>query len=145
LLDEVALVAAPCHVYGAHFAGAESEAGYSHRQEVGRVDAGFPAARVANMGTVVQRAALGRPLPAPLSGEVQDLGGPTRQGQQSQGAAQVVGRRTGAAPAVEDGIGGALVPVLGVAVIAAFILYYWLPITGETAAAKRRRQRGPRT
>jgi uncharacterized membrane protein len=40
---------------------------------------------------------------------------------------------------------GALVPVLGVAVIAAFILYYWLPITGETAAAKRRRQRGHRT
>ncbi|MFE4996883.1 hypothetical protein ACFRH4_37290 [Streptomyces mirabilis] len=34
---------------------------------------------------------------------------------------------------------GALVPVLGVAVIAAFIIYYWLPISGEIAAAKRRR------
>jgi hypothetical protein len=26
---------------------------------------------------------------------------------------------------------GALLPALGVAVIAAFILYYWLPISGE--------------
>nr|QIZ00896.1 hypothetical protein HEP87_53465 [Streptomyces sp. S1D4-11] len=34
---------------------------------------------------------------------------------------------------------GALVPVLGVAVIAALILYFWLPISGEIAAAKRRR------
>jgi len=34
---------------------------------------------------------------------------------------------------------GALVPVLGMAVIAAFIPYYWLPIRGETAAARRRR------
>lgn len=39
---------------------------------------------------------------------------------------------------------GALVPVLGVAVIAAFILYFWLPIAGEIPAAKRRRQRGHR-
>jgi uncharacterized membrane protein len=31
---------------------------------------------------------------------------------------------------------GALLPVLGVAVIAAFIPYYWLPIRGEIAAAK---------
>lgn len=34
---------------------------------------------------------------------------------------------------------GALVPVLGVAVIATFIIYFWLPIPGEIAAAKRRR------
>jgi uncharacterized membrane protein len=31
---------------------------------------------------------------------------------------------------------GALVPVLGVTVIAAFIPYYWLPIRGEIASAK---------
>jgi uncharacterized membrane protein len=35
---------------------------------------------------------------------------------------------------------GALLPVLGMAVIAAFIPYYWLPIRGETASAKPRRQ-----
>ena len=35
---------------------------------------------------------------------------------------------------------GALLPVLGMAVIAAFIPYYWLPIRGETA--KPRRDRG---
>ncbi|MFE2718940.1 TMEM175 family protein [Streptomyces mirabilis] len=40
---------------------------------------------------------------------------------------------------------GALVPVLGVAVIAAFIIYFWLPIAGEIAEAKRRRRRGHRT
>jgi uncharacterized membrane protein len=34
---------------------------------------------------------------------------------------------------------GALVPVLGMAVIAAFIPYYWLPIRGEIARARRRR------
>jgi uncharacterized membrane protein len=34
---------------------------------------------------------------------------------------------------------GALVPILGVAVIAAFIPYYWLPIRGEIAGAARRR------
>jgi hypothetical protein len=34
---------------------------------------------------------------------------------------------------------GALVPVLGLAVIAAFIPFYWLPIRGETARAKPRR------
>jgi hypothetical protein len=33
---------------------------------------------------------------------------------------------------------GALLPALGVAVIAAFIPYYWLPILGEIARAKRR-------
>jgi uncharacterized membrane protein len=33
---------------------------------------------------------------------------------------------------------GALLPVLGVAVIAAFIPYYWLPIRGEIASAKPR-------
>jgi uncharacterized membrane protein len=33
---------------------------------------------------------------------------------------------------------GALVPVLGIAVIAAFIPYYWLPIRGEIARAKPR-------
>jgi TMEM175 potassium channel family protein len=33
---------------------------------------------------------------------------------------------------------GALVPILGVAVIAAFIPYYWLPIAGEVAREKRR-------
>jgi uncharacterized membrane protein len=31
---------------------------------------------------------------------------------------------------------GALLPVLGVAVVAAFIPYYWLPIRGETASEK---------
>ena len=36
---------------------------------------------------------------------------------------------------------GALLPPLGVAVIAAFIPYYWLPIAGEIAKAKRRRDR----
>ena len=34
---------------------------------------------------------------------------------------------------------GALVPVLGVVVIVAFIPYYWLPISGEVAKVKRRR------
>lgn len=37
---------------------------------------------------------------------------------------------------------GALLPALGLAVIAAFIPYYWLPIAGEIAKAKRRRGRG---
>ena len=37
---------------------------------------------------------------------------------------------------------GALLPLLGVVVIAAFIPYYWLPIAGEIARAKRRRGRG---
>lgn len=37
---------------------------------------------------------------------------------------------------------GALLPALGVAVIAAFVVYYWLPIPGETARAKRRRGGG---
>jgi TMEM175 potassium channel family protein len=32
---------------------------------------------------------------------------------------------------------GALLPALGVAVIAAFILYYWLPISGEIERARR--------
>jgi uncharacterized membrane protein len=36
---------------------------------------------------------------------------------------------------------GALLPALGVAVIAAFIAFYWLPIAGEIAEAKRRRSR----
>jgi hypothetical protein len=35
---------------------------------------------------------------------------------------------------------GALLPVLGMAVIAAFIPYYWLPIPGEIARAKPRRR-----
>ncbi|MFD0067837.1 TMEM175 family protein [Streptomyces sp. NPDC056690] len=39
---------------------------------------------------------------------------------------------------------GALLPVLGVAVISAFILYYWLPIAGEIARARRRRDGGGR-
>jgi len=34
---------------------------------------------------------------------------------------------------------GALLPVLGIAVIGAFIPYYWLPIRGEIAGAKPRR------
>ncbi|GAA1243275.1 hypothetical protein GCM10009609_03400 [Pseudonocardia aurantiaca] len=34
---------------------------------------------------------------------------------------------------------GILVPPLGVAVIAAFIPYYWLPIRGEIARMRRRR------
>jgi hypothetical protein len=33
---------------------------------------------------------------------------------------------------------GALLPVLGVTVIAAFIVYYWLPISGEIGSAKPR-------
>jgi len=37
---------------------------------------------------------------------------------------------------------GAWLPVLGVAVIAAFIPFYWLPIAGEVAKAKRRRDGG---
>ncbi|MET7967614.1 hypothetical protein [Micromonospora sp. NPDC005305] len=36
---------------------------------------------------------------------------------------------------------GALVPALGVAVIAAFIPFYWLPIRGETGRAGPRRGR----
>ncbi len=34
---------------------------------------------------------------------------------------------------------GAVLPVLGVIVIAAFIPYYWLPIAGEIARIRRRR------
>ncbi|MFG1808263.1 TMEM175 family protein [Streptomyces sp. NPDC049040] len=37
---------------------------------------------------------------------------------------------------------GALIPVLGLASIGAFIVYYWLPIAGEISEAKRRRHRG---
>jgi uncharacterized membrane protein len=37
---------------------------------------------------------------------------------------------------------GALLPVLGMAVIAAFVPYYWLPIRGEVARAKPRRDGG---
>jgi uncharacterized membrane protein len=37
---------------------------------------------------------------------------------------------------------GALLPVLGMAVIAAFIPYYWLPIRGETASSKPRHVSG---
>ncbi|MFG2826883.1 TMEM175 family protein [Streptomyces sp. NPDC048434] len=37
---------------------------------------------------------------------------------------------------------GALLPVLGLVVIAAFIPYYWLPIAGEIAKVKRRHGRG---
>ncbi|CDR08651.1 TMEM175 family protein [Streptomyces iranensis] len=40
---------------------------------------------------------------------------------------------------------GLLLPPLGVAVIAAFIPYYWLPIAGEIAKAQRRHARGNRT
>ncbi|WP_330342198.1 TMEM175 family protein [Streptomyces sp. NBC_00557] len=40
---------------------------------------------------------------------------------------------------------GTLLPLLGVAVIAAFILYYWLPIAGEITEARRRHHRGHRT
>ncbi|MET7495641.1 TMEM175 family protein [Streptomyces sp900116325] len=40
---------------------------------------------------------------------------------------------------------GLLLPPLGVAVIAAFIPYYWLPIGGEIAKVRRRRGRGSRT
>jgi uncharacterized membrane protein len=36
---------------------------------------------------------------------------------------------------------GAVLPILGLAVIAAFIPYYWLPIAGEIAKAKRRHDR----
>ena len=37
---------------------------------------------------------------------------------------------------------GALVPVLGMAVIAAFIPYYWLPVRGELARIRSRRHGG---
>ena len=37
---------------------------------------------------------------------------------------------------------GVLLPVLGIAVIAAFIPYSWLPIRGEIASPKPRRGRG---
>ncbi|MFJ8363850.1 TMEM175 family protein [Streptomyces sp. NPDC093984] len=40
---------------------------------------------------------------------------------------------------------GALLPVLGVAVISAFIPYYWLPIAGELAKARRRRDHRDQT
>jgi hypothetical protein len=33
-------------------------------------------------------------------------------------------------------------PVVGMAVIAAFIPFYWLPIAGEIAKVRRRRRRG---
>lgn len=36
---------------------------------------------------------------------------------------------------------GALYPALGVVVIASFIRYYWLPISGEIAKARQRRTR----
>lgn len=39
---------------------------------------------------------------------------------------------------------GALLPALGVAVIAAFIPYYWLPIAGEMTKVDRRTPRSPR-
>ena len=39
---------------------------------------------------------------------------------------------------------GAFVPALGVAVIAAFIPFYWLPIAGEIAKARRRRHHSDR-
>jgi hypothetical protein len=35
---------------------------------------------------------------------------------------------------------GVLLPALGVAVIAAFIAYYWLPIRGEIASTRGRRR-----
>jgi hypothetical protein len=41
-------------------------------------------------------------------------------------------------------LSGALLPVLGMAVIAAFIPYYWLPIRGEIARVKPRRDGGGR-
>jgi uncharacterized membrane protein len=37
---------------------------------------------------------------------------------------------------------GAVLPALGVAVIGAFIVFYWLPIPGEVARTKRRRRWG---
>ncbi|TYC24479.1 hypothetical protein FXF52_09390 [Micromonospora sp. MP36] len=37
---------------------------------------------------------------------------------------------------------GLLHPFLGVAVVAAFIPFYWLPIKGEIASVKRARSRG---
>lgn len=37
---------------------------------------------------------------------------------------------------------GAALPALGVAVICAFVIYYWLPIPGEVARMKRRRRWG---
>jgi uncharacterized membrane protein len=56
--------------------------------------------------------------------------------------ARAVGRRFGLALAwIATGtLVGALLPVLGMAVIAAFIPYYWLPIRGETASTKPRRE-----
>ncbi|MGW1726704.1 TMEM175 family protein [Streptomyces sp. NPDC002306] len=40
---------------------------------------------------------------------------------------------------------GAFVPALGLAVIAAFVPYYWLPMAGELAGVTRRRRRGRRS
>jgi hypothetical protein len=37
---------------------------------------------------------------------------------------------------------GALLPILGMAVIAAFVAYYWLPIRGEIASVTPRRDGG---
>ena len=38
---------------------------------------------------------------------------------------------------------GALLPALGVTVIAAFVVYYWLPISGEAGRARAGSPRSP--
>jgi uncharacterized membrane protein len=78
--------------------------------------------------------------------------GYARQGQRLLGTtidavgAKAIGRRFRLALAwIATGtLLGALLPVLGIAVIAPFIPYYWLPIRGEIAGAKPRRDGGGR-
>jgi uncharacterized membrane protein len=60
----------------------------------------------------------------------------------SAGARAVAGRFRLAVVWIATGTAlGAWLPPLGVAVIGAFILFYWLPIAGEVAAPKPRRRR----
>jgi uncharacterized membrane protein len=78
--------------------------------------------------------------------------GYARQGQRLLGTtidavgAKAIGRRFRLALAwIATGtLLGALLPVLGIAVIAPYIPYYWLPIRGEIAGAKPRRDGGGR-
>jgi hypothetical protein len=95
LLDQIPLVAAPGDVHTPHLALAETEPGHAHRHEVRRVKAGLAPAHLPGVGAVGQRAALGRALPAPLAGEVQDLPGPAGQRKQGGDLREVVGRRVG--------------------------------------------------
>ena len=102
LLHEIALVPAPGDVDGPYLTRGEAEAGLADGQQVGRIDTGFAAADLAGVSAVGERAALRRPLPAPLAGEVEDLGGPAGQRKQRQRTREVVGRR------VRGGVAGEL-------------------------------------